>query len=84
MTYDKWKGTHDTGHMTHDMGHVTLDMGQIFSENVSPLALTIRNLWWSEDFEEKDQWGTQLMNDKAVCRTAPATLGLVIGVQLPT
>ena len=35
-----------------------------------------------EDFEEKDDWGTQfinqLINDKGVCRTAPATPGLLI------
>ena len=35
------------------------------------------DLWYSEDLEEKDCSLTQSMNDGGVCRTAPATPGLL-------
>ena len=33
---------------------------------------------WFEDWEEKEEWLTDLINDGGVCRTAPATPGLLI------
>ena len=75
MTRDMW-------HVTHDMLHVTRLGGWTFSQNFSSQALTVCDLWYYEDLEEKDEWLNQLMNewinDEAVYRTAPATPGLLI------
>ena len=49
-----------------------------FSQNFSSLALKAWDLRCLEDLQEKDQLPTQLMRDEAVCRTGPATPGLVI------
>ena len=43
----------------------------------SSLAITFWDLWCFEDLEEKDDWLTETINDKGVCRTAPATPGLL-------
>ena len=51
--------------------------GWTFSQNFSSLALTVCDLWYYEDLEEKDDSLNELMNDKAVYRTAPATPGLL-------
>ena len=72
MTCDTWHMTHDTWHMTHDTWHVW-GGGWTFSQNFSSLALTVCDLWYYEDLEEKDEW----INYEAVYRTAPATLGLL-------
>ena len=65
--------------MTHDRWHVT--HSRLCRVNIlSKLQLSSFNglgIWCFEDLEEKDHWINQLMNDKAVCRTAPATLGLL-------
>ena len=71
MTGDMWQ-------VTVDMWHVTRLGGWTFSQNFSSLGLTVCDLWYYEDLEEKDDWMNQLMNDKAVYRTAPATPGLLI------
>ena len=63
-------------HVTHDTWHMTFS--QTFSQNFSSLALTVCDLWYYEDLEEKDDLLTELMNDKAVYRTAPTTRGLLI------
>ena len=64
--------------MTCDTGNVTHDGGWKFSKNFSSLALTVWDKWCFEDWEEKDDFkSTQLMSDKGVCRTAPATPGLL-------
>jgi len=39
----------------------------------SSLALTVGHLWYFDNLEEKADW----LNNEAVCRTAPATQGLV-------
>ena len=87
MTCDMWDVTCDMWHVTRDTWHVTCDKwhvwgGWTFSQNFSSLALTVCDLWYYEDLEEKDHWLTQwineLMNDEAVYRTAPATPGLLI------
>ena len=45
--------TLDTRHVTRDMWHVTRLGGWTFSQNFSSLALTICDLWYYEDLEEK-------------------------------
>ena len=72
----RWHVTCDMWHVTHDIRHVTLDVRWTFYKKVSSLALTIWDLWYSEDFEEKDCLLNEWMNDEAVFRTTPATLGL--------
>ena len=51
-----WHVTHDMWHVTHDTWHMTRDMfgGWKFSQNFSSLALTVCDLWYYEDLEEKD------------------------------
>ena len=71
----KKKMARDTWHMTCDTWHMTHLGGWTFSQNFSSLALTVCDLWYYEDILGKG-WVTQLMNHKAVCRTAPATPGL--------
>ena len=73
-----WHMTRDTWHVKRDMWHVTCLGGWTFSQNFSSLALTVCDLWYYEDLEEKDDLLTDLINDEAVCRTAPATPGLSI------
>ena len=70
MTCDKWHGT-------PDMWKVTCDMWWTFSKNVSSLALMVWEWRRFEDSEEKADSVNQSMNDKGVCRTAPATPGLL-------
>ena len=43
----------DMWHVTHDMWHVTCYGGWTFSQNFSPLALMVCDLWYLEDWEEK-------------------------------
>ena len=61
-------------HVIRDMWHMTCLGGWTFYPNFSSLALTVYDLWYYEDLEEKDD----LLNDEAVYRTAPATPGLII------
>ena len=78
VTCDVWHVTCDTWHVTRDMWHVTCCGGWTFSQNFSSLALTVCDLWYYEDLEEKAHSLTHLINYEAVCRTAPATPGLLI------
>ena len=50
-----WHVTPDMLHVTHDMWHVTHDLfgGLKFSQNVSSLALTVCDLLYYEELEEK-------------------------------
>ena len=52
-------------------------IGWTCSQNVSSLALTVWELWYFEDLEEKDHWPTDRPNDRGVCRTAPVTPCLI-------
>ena len=52
--------------------------GCTFSQNVSSLALTVCDLFYYEDLEEKAACMNQLINHEAVYGTAPATPGLLI------
>ena len=81
MTCDTWHVvTRDTWHVTRDTWHVTCLGGWTLSQNFSSLALTICDLWYHEDLEEKDDSINQSISDKAVYRTAPATPGLLKSV----
>ena len=75
-----WHVTCDTLHVTRDTWHVTHEMfggGVNILSNFSSLALTVCDLWYYEDLEEKDEWPNDWMNHEAVYRTAPATPGLL-------
>ena len=60
-----------------DMWHMTGGGRWTFSQNFSSLALTVWEWRCSEDISTKDDWLSYLMNDEGVCRTAPATPGLL-------
>ena len=68
-----------------DMWHVTLDVWHVThlgrwtsSPNFSFLALTVWELRYFEYISTNHHWMTELMNHGGVCRTAPATPGLLI------
>ena len=76
VTRVMWRLTRDTWHVTRDMWHVTrlggvniLSKFQLFSS----YRLWFMILWRSGG----KGWLTDLMNDEAVYRTAPATPGLL-------
>ena len=50
---DMWQMTCDMWHVTRDMWHVTGWGGWTFSQKFSSLALTVSDLWYYEDMEEK-------------------------------
>ena len=74
------------GHVTCDMWHVTCDTwhvthggGWTFSQNVSSLTVMVWVGKWFEDVEENAELLNQIINSsEAVCRTCPATPGLLI------
>ena len=74
-----WHVTCDTWHVTRDcdMWHVTRLGGWTFSQNFSSLALTVCDLWYYEDLEERDDSITEYISDEAVYRTALPTPGLL-------
>ena len=77
VTHDMWHMTCDTWHMTHDTCHMTCWGGWAFSQNFNSLALTVCDLWYYEDIEEKADLLTHWISHEAVYRTAPATPGLL-------
>ena len=52
-----------TWHMTHDMWHMTRWGGGTYSQNFSSLALTVSDLWYHEDMDEKADILTDWMNE---------------------
>ena len=42
------------------------------------VGLTVCDLWYVKDLEEKERWHNQSVKDKGICRTSPATPGLLI------
>ena len=56
VTCDTWHVTCDTWHVTLGTWHVTCLGGWTFSHIFSSLALTICDLWYYKDLEEKDEW----------------------------
>ena len=77
VTRDMWHVTRDMRHVTHDALHVTCLWGWTFSQNFSSLALTVCDLWYYKDLEEKAHSANEWINHEAVYRTAPATRGLL-------
>ena len=73
-----WHVACDMWHMTCDMWHLTHHRWWTLCQNFRSLALTIWESWCFEDFEEKDDWLNESINDKGVSRAAPATPGLLI------
>ena len=73
-----WHVTGDMWHVTHDKWHLTYFGAWTFSQNFSSLALTVSDLWYYEDLEEKSDLISEWINDKAVYRTAPAISRLFI------
>ena len=72
MTRDMWHMTHDIWHLTHDRGGGEVNL---LSKYQLPSSYGLGGkVFWI--FGGKD-WHTQLINDVGVCRTAPATLGLL-------
>ena len=82
VTCDMWHMTRDMWHVTrdtwHDTSHVTCLWGWTFNQNFSSLALTVCDLWYYENLEEKAHSLNEWMNYEAVYRTAPAIPGLLI------
>ena len=77
VTCDTWHVTRYMWHATCDIWHVTCLGGWSFSQNFSSLALTVYDLWYYTDLEEKDEWIIELINYEAVYRTAPAIPGML-------
>ena len=78
MTCDTWQVTHDTWHLTPDTWHVTHDGEWTFSQNGNFLAVPVWDWQCLEDSERKDDRLNQSISNAGVCRTAPATPGLLI------
>ena len=81
VTRDRWHVTGEMWKVTGDRWHMTPGVGWTFSQNFSSLA-------WFGSYDVLKIWRkriiysvNQLMNDKAVRGTAPATPGLLISVQ---
>ena len=70
VTYYMWLVTCDTWHMTGG------GRWAISQKNISFLALTVSELRFDEYIVTKDELLTYSINDKGVCRTAPATQNL--------
>ena len=75
---DTWHVTCDMWYVTRDMWHVTGEGRWTFSQSFSSLALTTLEWRFVEYLEEKaDSLPFKSVSDKGVCRTAPATQGLL-------
>ena len=68
LTRDTWHVTRDTWHVTRDTWHLTRLGGWTFSQNFSSLALTVCDLWYYEDLEEKDDSLNELDQGR-LCQT---------------
>ena len=68
--------TRDTWHMTCDTWQVTCERRWTFSQNFKSLAHTVWEWRCFEDIWTKGS-PTLLISSEGVCRTAPATLGLL-------
>ena len=82
MTCDIWHVTCDMWHVTRDMWHMTCDM--LWGVNIlstfplpSFYGLWFMIFWRLGGKGSRTDLINQLINDKGVCRTAPATPGLL-------
>ena len=73
---DNWHLTPDTWHITCFTWHTREDDN--FEQISSPWVLRFECEGVSKIFEQKDHLLIEWINYKGVCRTAPATLGLLI------
>ena len=68
-------------HVTCEMWHMTRDTWHrgwwTLCQNFRSLALTIWKIWWLEDISTKEHLMSEWMSHGGVCRTAPATPGLL-------
>ena len=81
MTCDTWHLTPDTWHMTRDMWHMTGGGDVNFLSKFwlpSSYGLGVKVLWRYFHKGSLTDWVSYFMNDEGVCRTAPATPGLLI------
>ena len=74
---DKWYVTGDTWNITCDTWRMTHGEGWIFSKNVPSLALMASVRQCFGDIFTKGHWLTYIIPKKGVCRTAPATPGML-------
>ena len=81
---EMWHLTCDTWHLTPDMchNHMTHRGWWTLCQNSSSIALTVWVWRCFEDSELRDDRISQLINNEDVCRTAPATPGL-LKIQTP-
>ena len=63
-------------HVRHDMWHMTHSVGWTFSQNFSSLPLSVWD-WQCFEYISTNPDLPYLLSNKAVCRTAPATPGLL-------
>ena len=70
VTCDMWHVTCDTWHVTCDTWNVTCLGGWTFSQKFNSLALTVCDLRYYEDLEEKADSANELFYHEAVYRTA--------------
>ena len=82
VTPDTWQLTPDTCHETCDVCHLIHRGLWTLFKHFRYLNLTVWERRSLEDIFTKDPWVSDLINklmsDKGVCRTAPATQGLLI------
>ena len=76
-TYEMWHLTCDTWHQIFYTWHVTDGGRWTFSQNSRSLALTVWDWGFCEDIFTKHESVSWLIIEKAVCRTAQATPGLL-------
>ena len=83
MTCATWDLTPDMWHLTYDMFHLTHRGWWTLCKNFKFLALTVWVWRFCEDSKQKDHLLNQLISEKGVCRTAPATQGLLNILNMP-
>ena len=85
MTSDIWNMTSDTWHVTYNRWHMTCDTWKVGEVDLlskfqlpSFYGLGVKVFWRYVHKGSLTDWlNSFIMNDKGVCRTAPATQGLL-------
>ena len=83
-----WQVTHEMLHVTHHTSHITHDTWwwvNILSKFQIPSSygLGLMMFWRFGGKGWLNQWTNEWISDKGVCRTAPATPGLLISLEGP-
>ena len=76
LTCDTWHVTPYTWHVTHNIWHVTNGGGEHSLKISAPKRLPF-GCNYVLNLEEKDDWINEWTNDNGVCKTVPATPGLL-------